>query len=356
MTDRADALLSGPRGRRMCAEYVARTDDAVRSALFWLGRELDPQAGFRFAAGDASHRSHREDDPTFTGDELAALINAADRSAPIRADIVRESLQASVDLARYWQEPDGEDAVAALPAVRSALRRVAERLLATVTPEPTATSHTAQWAVDWHPLSDTAPLEYASAAALAKWTRTQREDEARAARERPADPRANISGIWWSVPQGLLTTRGSILDALELVEDFPGWAVATVVPVRGVGETLEIESARDWADLCREYPMDVTASRRHDWFRVTGREKKWLIPDWQRVSERWDAVHLTTLGYLSAATQLIDIDVEHASVIGGWAPDSTVWLTDVARESDDGREQWSRSRNGWRWTRDVLPN
>lgn len=349
MTDLAQTLVRGARGRRVCLEYVMRTDEAVRSATFWLGREVDPQPGVLLRFGDDA--SARESDPTYTSEQVAELIGRFELAAT-REDILRESLQASVDLARYWQEPDGEDLVAAIPAVRAALGRVAEHL-APALPGLTATRTAAQWTVDWRSLSDAAPLEPDPAAVLAQWTRDQREDEARSARERPADPHANWSGTWWSVPQGLLTTRGIVVDALELVEDSLGWEVATVIPVRGAGQTLEIGSPEDWADLCREYPMEITASRRHDWFRVTGRNGRWLIPDWQRVSERWDAVHLTTLGYLSAATQLIEVDAEYGSVIGGWGPDSTLWLTDVAREWNEPREQWTRQKNDWRWTRST---
>lgn len=340
--------MRGPRGRRVCLEYVARLDEAVRSAVFWFGHEQDPNPGVLLRRGGGGV-ADREEDPTFTGDEIAALIDVVDLSA-IEVTIVRDSMQASVDFARYWQEPDGEDAVAALPVVRVALRRVAECLVVAI-PELTALRATEQWAVDWNSLSAAAPFGSSAAVMLAEWTRAQREEEARAVRERPADPRANVSGTWWSVPQRLLTTRGRVLDALELVEDSLGWEVATVVPVRGAGVTLEIRSPGDWADLCREYPMEVTASRRHDWFRVTGRDGRWLIPDWQRVSERWDAVHLTMLGYLSSATRLIELDTEYGSVLAGWGPDSTIWLTDVAREPDGGREQWIRLKSDWRWTR-----
>ncbi|MGV8970689.1 MAG: hypothetical protein ACOH10_00075 [Rhodoglobus sp.] len=353
MTSLTHAIVRGPRGRRMCLEYVASMNEVLRSAVFWLGREHDANAGVLLRSSFEGS-SEREDDPTFTEDEVVALIESVDLTT-IHGDIVRDSLQRAVDLARYWQEPDGVDAVAGLPSVRGALRRVAERLI-TVIPELSASIGSAQWAVLWHPLSDAAPLESAPAVILAEWTRSQRADEVRAARELPADPRANVSGIWWSVPQRLLTTRGSALDGLELVEDSLGWETATVIPVSGAGETLEVRSPEDWADLCREYPMEVTASRRHDWFRVTGRDGRWLIPDWQRVSERWDAVHLTTLGYLAAATRLIEIDAECGSVIGGWGPDSTIWLTDVARETKDGREKWARPRNDWRWSQVPLPD
>lgn len=327
-----------------------RTDETVHSAMFWLAHELDPSPGTLIRIGQTSPR---EADPTFTGEQVAALIDYVDLTG-IRLDIVREALQASVDFARYWQEPDGTDAVAALPVVQVALRRVARHLTAEL-PHLTAPRAPAQFAVEWCALPASAPLVPDPAAALAEWTRAQSEDEARAAVDRPTDPRAGFSGTWWSVPQRLLTTRGSIRDALELVEDSLGWEVATIIPVRGAGRTLEVQSPEDWADLCREYPMEVTASRRHDWFRVTGRDGRWLIPDWQRVAERWDAVHLTTLGYLSAAAQLIEIDAEYGSVIGGWGPDSTIWLTDVAHESEQPREQWSRPHTDWRWIPSALP-
>ncbi|MGK3952477.1 hypothetical protein ACLKM7_09145 [Microbacterium sp. I2] len=352
MTDLVDALMRGPRGRRLCLEYVMRTDESVRSAVFWLGRQQDAPPGVqrrRFVGDDSAH----QEPPTYTSEEVAALIDGV-MLATAREDIVREALQTTVDLARYWQEPDGEDVLAAHPAVRDALRHVAELVVAAI-PDLTATRTTVQWAVDWRPLSDAAPLEPKPAAVLAEWTRDQREDEARSARERPANPHANWSGTWWSVPQRLLTTRGSVLDALELVEDSLGWEVATIIPVRGAGRTLEITSPEDWADLCRHYPMEITASRRHDWFRVTRRDGRWLIPDWQRVAERWDAVHLTTLGYLSAATQFIELDAEYGSVIAGWAPDSTIWLTDVAREWNEPREEWTRPRNDWRWSHTPQP-
>jgi hypothetical protein len=87
---------------------------------------------------------------------------------------------------------------------------------------------------------------------------------------------------------------------------------------------------------------------------VTGRDSReagpWLVPDWSRVAQEWDAVHLTVAGYLASATRCIPVPdaadatgtagttgttgtagstgrVEAASVIGGWGPDVTYWLT-----------------------------
>lgn len=342
----ADELLHGPRGRRLCLAVMINADDALRSAVFWLGHALDPNPGtiIRFGGGDGED----VEDPTVTEAEVADLIRRADPTAPISEEAVRAAMGESVDHARYWQEPDGADAVASLPAVREALRPVADRVVAAM-PALTAPFAPRQWAVDWREVSDSAPVGRAPAAVLAGWSVEQCEEEKRAAHDRPSDPTANFSGSWWSVPWELLTTRAEVMDALQYVEDSLGWDIATVIPMRGAGRILEVGSADDWAELCREYPMDVTASRRHDWFRVTGRVGSWIMPDWERVAQRWDAVHLTTLGYLSAATRLIEVDDEYATVIAGWAPDSTVWLTDSVREREEPREHWRRVDGGPEW-------
>lgn len=344
----ADDLLNGPRGRRLCLECVALTDDAVSSAVFWLGQELDPHPGTLLRIGDFA--SAVLPDPSFTEEEVAELVLRADLTS-VSEEAVREALCVTVDEARYWQAPDGSDALAALPLVRDALTMVAERSVSAIS-RLDAPFISTQWAVEWSAAADARPLDPRPTALLEKWSRQQREDEVRSARERPSDVRANWSGTWWSVPQELVETRADPMDSLQLVEDSLGWEVATVIPVHREGRVLEVASAENWADLCREYPMEVTASRRHDWFRVTGYDGRWLIPDWERVATRWDAIHLTTLGYLSAATSLIRIDDEYASVIAGWAPDSTIWLTDRVHESSEPRQQWRRREHANVWVRD----
>lgn len=353
VTDAAPDLLRGVRGRRLCLEYVTRVDPNVRDAVFWAARELDVHPGIllrvRIVDGEAEPGDDPDDDPRFSGADVASLIRAADLPDP-EEEVVRAALRATVDAARYWQDPDGTDVLASLPDVREALRgsavRVADALPALAVPRGRQ-----QWAVEWSAKDAAEPGWGVAADLLADWSRSQQEEEEGAAREWPADATAQFSATWWSLPMRLLTTRGTIRDALELVEDSLGWDVATVIPVRGAGSTLEIRSASDWADLCRAYPREVTASRKYDWYRVTGRIGRWLIPDWQRVAERWDAVHLTTYGYLEAATELIEIDADYASVIGGWGPDSTIWLADVVREEVGGRQEWTRPRNSELWSR-----
>lgn len=349
--DVAEALLAGPRGRRLCLDYARSLSSDVHETLFWLAHRADPNPGtlIRFTADGDDDSDHEDPDPSPA--DLVATLTAL-HSAPASESAVRTALQASVDTAMYWQEPDGTDVIASRPEVIASLRPIAERIAASETARLWDAARGAeQWAVDWRSPTDPAVLPSNPSVLLATWLDETRADEDRARHERPTDPTARWSGNWWSIPLTLLTTRGTIADALELVEDSLGWDEATLIPVRGAGRTLEIHTPDDWAAMCRTYPLEVTASRRHDWYRVTGRAGRWLIPDWSRVAHEWDAVHLSTLAYLRSATTLIDIDDEYASVIGGWAPDSTIWLTDVAREWDGPRQHWVRPDNADEWSR-----
>lgn len=315
--------------------------------LSWLAHELDEDPGVPLSMGD----SYREPTaaPRFTPADVAARIDAVEISA-INLVSLREALYESLESARYWQAPDGDDVVATLPEVRASLRPIAE-LMTRAMPDLASARGKKQWAVDWNLADDAAPLFTDPASALATWTREIAEEEERSARDYLSDPHTRWSGTWWSMPLATLETRGTVDAALELVEDSFGWTAATFIPVSGFGSVFEIMSAEDWAELCRKYPVEVTASRRHDWFRVTGREGRWVIPDWERVADDWDAVHLTTLGYFSSATQLIEVDDRFASIIAGWAPDSTRWLRDVAREATASRQEWHRPTEQDEWTR-----
>lgn len=325
-----------------------RADAAVRTTAFLASVAFDQGHSIRFTASDGDPGGPDAPDPG--PGEVAAAIEALPGGG-VPDDILREGLCASVDSAWYWQEPDGQDVLASMPVIRSALARVAEDVLASpVAAEWTGPRGSEQWAVDWRPDS-TRPLPLGAAALLEEWVTARRAEEEQAARERPSDPQAGWSGTWWSLPLRLLRTQSRIEDLLELVEDSAGLDAATVIPVVGDGRTLEIGSAADWAGLCSTYPAEVTASHRHDWYRVTGWEGRWLIPDWQRVAADWDAVHLTTFGYLSAATRLIPVGDDYGSVIAGWAPDSTLRLTDSAHEAEAPRQQWVRPSGADRWRR-----
>jgi hypothetical protein len=102
------------------------------------------------------------------------------------------------------------------------------------------------------------------------------------------------------------------------------------------------------------YPVDVSKSRRHDWWRVTGWAGRWLIPDFGGVAADYDAVHLSIAGYLTTAGRALSVD-DARTVLAGWDPDQTFWLTEVLTSAgppnswvdlDDGRLGWTLSGAG----------
>jgi hypothetical protein len=76
-----------------------------------------------------------------------------------------------------------------------------------------------------------------------------------------------------------------------------------------------------------------------------------VIPDWEKVAEQWDAVHLTTMAYLTSTNRALHVDDGTSTVISGWNPDTTIWLTDAAREWEGSRQHWQRPTNQETWTR-----
>jgi hypothetical protein len=290
-----DDLLRGARGRRLCWELSQAVDGA---------------------------RDELRDD----SDTLARRIF--------------DALRRSVDFAMYWQEPDEHDRELSAPGSRDDLRPIAAALAANRGVEwweggvDLADQHGVHMLDDADP--GTEPPLTGSAAALQSW-RTAAEHANIDMRDVPASTWHMTSGMWWSAPiqhEIPVTTRartGRGPVGLWLVEDSLGWTRATSWPLRPTRppRVFEITGQKSWADLVRRHPFDVTDGRGPDWYRVTGRRGRWLIPDWASVAAQFDAVHLTVLGYLAAAGETIPIGDDAASLIAGWAPDATFWLSDV---------------------------
>ena len=374
-TSTADALLSGPRGRRMLLDYVMDAeeirrpephDDSFRSTIFLASHHLDPERDSRvtYSRVTYSRVAYEPGAQEPPEEPLRAVVTAddvADRLSQVVLPEVtevalRSALAAAVDSARYWQDPDGEDVLVATEPVRRELQRVAEHIARSPHAQwwTTALAETDQWSiVSW---GDDSPdtFEPAAAELLSDWHESTLAAEVRAA-DRPTDPTANWSGYWWSSPSVRSSTR-TLFDGapaeLWFVEDSSGWKRATVrkVGTPAGARIYEIDGGQAWAELCRRFPLEVTAEKRHDWYRTTGRSGRWVIPDWQLVAEDYAGVHLTVMGYLAAAGTAIEVDDETASVIGGWAPDETYWLTDTDSIGADFRT-WvlhdSREQPAW---------
>lgn len=362
------ALLVGPRGRRLCLELAGTAarrpatpeGAAYTRAAFIATYHLDPGAGTSRVMFGADLTGPG---PAPTPQEVARLLDAVPLDG-IDDRTVLDALAGAVDSARYWQEPDGEDVLAATPAMREALTRVAAAIITSgaATWWSTPVDRAAQWTVAFEgadtPLTPS-PAATRSATArerLSRWRTATAQDEVQAEQERPADPRALWSGAWWSTPPRDLarTTRGlGPLGpvGLWLVEDSWGWEAAESRSLAlPAGATVyEVTGPEAWVHLCRRLPLEVTASRRHDWYRTTGVAGRWLIPDWSLAAAEYDAVHLTVAGYLTTAGRALGVTPDTATVLAGWDPDTTSWLTDAGAEAGSPIS-WRRRRDpGGTW-------
>lgn len=361
MTSRADALLSGPRGRRLCLELLLAAGEASSPRLEGGG----PASG-SFGAIDVEQA--RRSLAIAVGElDVSAVATTTDPAAFLPA------LSASVVGAMYWQEPDEVDRLLAAPAVGAELVAVGEAVAQApasqwwVEPLAAAGQHTVAWALGDPPVFD-APLLGGAGPALRRWREQTAAEERRARRERSADPRASWSGEWWSTPAHtgrLVTTRAlpqgeradkSVPLRLTLVEDDMGWASARSWPVHLADDArvLELTGSAAWTALVEQYPCEVTASRRHDWWRVTGRDETWVVPDWAAVAADVDAVHLTVDGYLSTAGRALPVHVPSlggpaATLLAGWDPDATWWLADHVAAAVGEPVGWRRQDSGGRW-------
>lgn len=352
MKQNGNFLLQGPRGRRLCLEIAKELDPDLYGFAWLLTNDLEPATGASHvlvpSSFDDSHGSSFKSVPEDPSTQQLADAIASLDLTNIDDFLVQSSLELSVSSAMYWQPPDGDDVLARLAAIQVALVPIAEHIIVSSgTRWWSEPRQKRQWGIESRSADDPAPLPRNPQQTLRQWGETERSEEQLAARQRPRDPHANWSGTWWSIPRGLIQTVGQMPAGLDLIEDSFGYDQAVAIPVRGIGKTLEICTAEDWISLCRSFPLEVTASRRHDWFNTTGRDGRWVIPDWEQVATQWDAVHLTVMGYLNAATRTLQIDTDTASVIAGWDPDSTIWLTDLAREWEGPRQVWNRTNDTW---------
>lgn len=336
MTLSADALLVGPRGRHLCLSVAHRLYQPVWAT--WLQAAWHP-TNDALRAELISALAEVEPGPIRTWRPVGSLTGAVGDS---------------VDRAMYWQSPDDQDVVAAIPDVIDALRPIAEAI---------AVAPGSQW---WDSSIDLKRQRYSSlheasepadepdrdspADNLTLWKQRTAADEHRSELERPADPAAPYGGYWWSTPtgSGLLRTTRQLPDSgtaqLFREEDSFGQHHATIwrTRTRDGARIYEIDGPRAWTDLVERYPLDVSWGRRHTWYQVTGRAGQWLIPDWEAVSHDWDAVHLTVSGYLATATRCLMLDRTTATMLAGFDPDETFWLTDASTIDDSEPQRWTK--------------
>src|SRR5664279_2073826 len=105
----------------------------------------------------------------------------------------------------YWQPPHDEDAIAATPPVRAALRPLAAAIAAAPatawwnSPVDLSTLRSTHW-VDDHHSPAPAPALTGAATRLLKWREQTVAQNLAARTNRPPRPGVQYSGTWWSAP------------------------------------------------------------------------------------------------------------------------------------------------------------
>jgi hypothetical protein len=334
-------LLRGPRGRRLCHEVLRMGAD--RSMPSPPSRpDLDDQTALEAVAAACDWAMYWQPpdsvDADLRSDEWLPRLQGI--AEVIASSTVTSWWSSPVDLddqhlVRFLDEgsPEREDEPT-LTGLRAAVDG-----LALEHSRPLA-DHGAAVAVDGPPRGGWSPAPGRVGGAAVEWKM--------------------VSGVWWSAPlaqPGARTARSvgqpPLPVGLVFVEDALGWTAATswrVSPAREA-RVLELGAPEHWVDLVRRYPLDVTAtSKRGDWWRTTGRDGRWAMPDWPSVAEDWDAVHLSVTGYLTTAGRAVPVDEDTATVLAGWPPDATFWLADVLRVASPPTT-WRRDRDTLTWTR-----
>ena len=308
----AGDLLLGPRGRRLCHEYQQLAGASPSS----LSAAVDGRAAFQAVAEACAwamywQPPHRADVQLESGPGLAGIQAAAEALA-------------SSPATSWWSSPldAGDQHLVVFDAAESAQ-------------EPPLTG--------LREAVDTLEGVHAHSESF--------EDSA----GRPVDWRI-VSGAWWSAPiatPGAQTARSvgqpPLPVGLVWVEDAFEWTAATSWQVRPVSEVrvLELRGPQDWVELVGRYPLEVTGTaKRGDWWRTTGRDGRWAMPDWPAVADDWDAVHLTVAGYLTTAGRALPVDGDLATVLAGWPPDATFWLADVLSVAA-GPARWLWDGDRW---------
>lgn len=344
----AEMLLAGPRGRRLCWICVDEQSFARTGRYQLRSVERDGQAE---AVLSTLQRVLADTD-------LSQFATWTDNVTLLHV------VAASVDSARYWQEPDELDLALVGQGIIDALRPVAEAVTGALASAWWCDSvalddqvlidwiHDAPARVEWQ-VSGALSRLTGAAVVLAEWEKQIAENE-----ERFRDK--HISGGWWSPPIWALsveeakrwgskrpdlskTTRslselGSV--GLLLEEDSFGAPRANCRPVRcqRPSKVFEIRDSTDWLTLVERYPIDVTWGRRGNWSLATGLNGRWLLPNWALVAHDYDAVHLSVMAYLAAAGRALSLDDGCATLIAGWNADETYWLTDALVFAGEPRE------------------
>ena len=97
------------------------------------------------------------------------------------------------------------------------------------------------------------------------------------------------------------------------------------LPLQESTKVWEIDGTRSWIELCRQYPDDTTQTYRDQWREWGLSQDRVVTPNWERVAEDWDGVHLSMGGLLTTEGVLLDVG-DGGTMLEGWGCEGTLWL------------------------------
>jgi hypothetical protein len=307
-----DDLLASPRGREFLTELAWDVMDEPRRST----SDAPTAAQFHYACGVIEDR--REID-----------------------DLLWRRLKDCVASALYWQPSWDRVLDLAAAQLRPALDRLAQAVL------------TRPWPAWW-----SSPYDRTSQVVIEAMDESGDEPALRVPQFEPASPQLErweavrlqriaqfapevtavagyrpAGGDWWSTPDVVATTRmypGLGVAGLLLYEDIRTWRRAATWPVTTHDDVriYEVTDVTTWLGLLTQSAIEVTVDSGPDWYEATGRRGRWEIPNWRQLARSYDAIHLTIDGYLRLAGNPIDTGRGTLTMVAGWAPDETYWLTD----------------------------
>ncbi|MDO5720198.1 MAG: hypothetical protein Q4P05_05630 [Actinomycetaceae bacterium] len=261
---------------------------------------------------------------------------------PLTPSFARDILADTTGMAEYWTQPSDLDRLALMPQIQNCLKR-----FATVASQASATSwwddgvaFDQQWKVEWEVSNSRYEGEHPREILRREQVDSQ-QLEIQEEQEFTGNFDVPRSGAWWSTPPAGLTqsTRelwdGTCAGMWWIEDSSEDLAVDSRPLAINTNNVYEIHSPHAWKYLCETYPRTVTAQKRYDWYRVTDLSGEWVTPDWFAVSNDYDGVYLSVAGYLRAGGLPIEIETGVSSLIAGWNPDTTYWLTNIVQPAGE---------------------
>jgi hypothetical protein len=154
----------------------------------------------------------------------------------------------------------------------------------------------------------------------------------------------------WTVTDPPVETHQQLIGAWELEQ---GPVSRWRLPVRAEARVFEVHRPSDWARLVMEHPregmphpdwelpgINQRPGDLHALMTVPGQRaarttlRRHVVPDWRMVAERYDGVHLSWAGFITAEGCVTDLGDGDCALLRYWFSERTHWLADVFGEPE----------------------